>query len=165
MLTDRYHHCMTASRRSRVPRAGWDFPPVCRCAASVLRPCMSASRMFSSSLQYSPYFTITLNFARARSRSEMRASSHFSHLIATFLPLLIYTPFCEGFPLSRRPFMSYQPSASRSNSPVLVSSVPMAVVSPFEPTSLTVMLCGSSSASAAPRVSARALLGVSLHNR
>ena len=32
------------------------------------------------------YFTKILNFVRARSRSEMRASSHFSYLIATFLP-------------------------------------------------------------------------------
>ncbi len=29
----------------------------------------------------------TLSFARARSRSEVRTSSHFTHLITTFLPL------------------------------------------------------------------------------
>ena len=39
------------------------------------------------------YFRIYLNYVRARSRLEMQASSHFSHLITNFLPFLIYKPF------------------------------------------------------------------------
>ena len=69
-------------------------------------------------------------------------------------------PLVLGLPLRRMPSRVYHASLSKVTSPVLVSRVPMAVVSPLAEMSLTVMLYGSSSSvAAALRVRARALLG------
>ena len=67
-------------------------------------------------------------------------------------------PFVLGWPLRRTPSRVYHASLSNDTSPVLVSRVPMAVVSPLRLTRRTVMLWGRSSVAAA-RVKPRAGAG------
>ena len=101
-------------RPNRVHPEGRYYQPITGIGVATGRPASLASYILSSSLRYPPY------------------------LITILRPLLIYSPFFVGLPSSLRPSIVYQPSSVMS--PVLVSSVPMAVVSPLLLRSTTVMV-------------------------